>query len=243
MATTIEVKIYETPKKTVKGLAKKLFKITTESTQQQFHIALSGGKTPGLLFDVLAAKYNDLLPWEKIHLWWGDERCVDPESKESNFRLAFDKLISHVEIGEKNIHRIKGEENPKAEAERYNNEITSFLNMRGDWPVFDLVILGLGEDGHTASIFPGHLDLLDFPSYSTVAEHPITGQKRVTLTGKVLNNSSRIFFLVTGENKAGRISEIMNDDHSAKLLPAYYIQPENGELTWYIDQDAASLIS
>jgi 6-phosphogluconolactonase len=243
MGASIEVKIYENPKKVVKALAKKLYKIIKETTQPKFNIALSGGKTPKLLFEVLVSKYSTEIPWQKIHLWWGDERCVPPDNKESNFKLASDKLISQVLIPEENIHRIKGENIPVEEANRYSQEIEAFLNMRSEWPVFDLIILGLGDDGHTASIFPDQTELLDFKLNCAVTEHPITGQKRITLTGKVLNNANRIFFLVTGKNKAMRISEIMNDDEAAKLLPAYYIEPQNGELIWYIDQDAASLIA
>ena len=115
--------------------------------------------------------------------------------------------------------------------------------MRGNWAVFDLIILGLGNDGHTASIFPYQLELFEHKKNCAVSKHPITGQKRITLTGIPLNNANRVFFLVTGKNKALRISEIMNDDEAAKLLPAYYIEPKNGELIWYIDEDAAELIN
>ena len=142
-----------------------------------------------------------------------------------------------------NIHRIRGEKNPEQEARRYSKEMQETLNSRGKDPVFDLIILGLGEDGHTASIFPDQLELFEYPDNCAVAIHPITGQKRITITGNVLNNSNRIFFLVTGEKKAIRISEIMNDNEAAKLLPAYYIAPTNGDLIWFLDEEAASLIS
>jgi len=132
---------------------------------------------------------------------------------------------------------------PKKEVIRYTHEIENNLNYRGENPVFDLVILGLGEDGHTASIFPDQIELFEDKNICAASKHPITGQNRITLTGRVLNNASRVFFLVTGEKKAQRISEIMNDDEAAKLLPAYYISPKNGELTWFIDEAAASKIS
>jgi 6-phosphogluconolactonase len=243
MSSTVEVRIFENPKKTVKGLAKKLRKITANSLQSQFHIALSGGSTPQLLFEVIVSKFKEELPWEKLHFWWGDERCVEPENSESNYKLALDNLLSVIPVDEKNIHRIKGEAEPAKEANRYSSEITQTLNTREGWPVFDLIILGLGEDGHTASIFQENLDLFDSKNICEVAIHPKTGQKRITLTGKVLNNSNRVFFLVTGKNKAQPISEIMNDDEHAKELPAYFVQPENGEMIWFIDQDAAELIS
>jgi len=243
MDSSVEVKIYKNPKKVVKALAKELIKILQKTNQPRFDLALSGGKTPGLFFETLVTNYSDSLPWEKIHLWWGDERCVPPGDNASNYKLAYEKLISRVPIPEENIHRLKGEEHPEKEAERYSSEIDNLLNMRGDWPVFDLIILGLGNDGHTASIFPGQIELFETDANCAVTSHPLTGQKRITITGKVLNNSNRIFFLVTGKKKALRISEIMNDDEAAKLLPAYYIQPENGDLVWYLDENAASLIT
>ncbi len=242
MAAKTEVKIFAKPKKACKAVAKEVFKITQESTQQRFNIALSGGNTPKKLFAILGEKYKEEIPWERIHFWWGDERCVPPENDNSNFKLTNDYLFSQIEIPSENIHRIKGENIPKQEVIRYTREIENNLNYRGENPVFDLVILGLGEDGHTASIFPNQMELFEGEKICAASKHPITGQNRITLTGRVLNNSSRVFFLVTGENKSQRISEIMNDDEAAKLLPAYYISPKNGELIWFLDEAAASKI-
>lgn len=224
-------------------MARQIFKMTQKSQQSRFDIALSGGNTPKKLFKSLVEKYKDIIPWERIHFWWVDERCVSPDDDESNFKMTNDILFSQVNIPNENIHRIKGENTPETEAKRYSEEIATNLNLRDGIPVFDLIILGMGEDGHTASIFPGQLELLDNEQICVVSEHPLTGQKRITLTGKVINNASRIFFLVTGESKALRLSEIMNDDEAAKLSPAYYITPENGKLFWYIDEAASSKIA
>lgn len=243
MTAKTEVRIFAKPKKVYKVVAKEIFNITQESTQPRFNIALPGGNTPKKLFCILGNKYKDEIPWERIHFWWGDERCVPPDNLNSNFKLAQDHLFSHIEVPEENIHRMKGENIPEKEAIRYTHEIEKNLNYRGENPVFDLVILGLGEDGHTASIFPDQIELFEEEQICAVSQHPITGQNRITLTGRVLNNSSRIFFLVIGENKAQRVSEIMNDDEAAKLLPAYYISPQNGELTWFLDDAAATKIS
>ena len=242
MAEATEVRIFKNPKKTVKALAKEIFRLTKSSVQDSIHILLSGGNTPALLFQKLSSKYAAEIDWERIHFWWGDERCVLPDNQQSNFKSANDLLLSLVAIPAKNIHRIKGEEIPEVEANRYADEIKINLNFRGDSPVFDLVILGLGDDGHTASIFPDELELFEDERICAVTRHPLSGQARITITGKVLNNASRIFFLVTGENKAQRIAEIMNDDEAAKLLPAYYISPKNGELIWFIDEAAAAKI-
>jgi 6-phosphogluconolactonase len=242
MAGTTEVKIYKNPKKTVKALAKEIYLLTKSSVLEPIHILLSGGNTPSLLFKKLNLKYADEMDWERIHFWWGDERCVPPTSEQSNFKSANELLLSLIPIPAGNIHRIKGEADPENEAIRYSEEIKSNLNFRGDSPVFDVVILGLGEDGHTASIFPDEIELFEDERICAVTKHPLSGQKRITLTGKVLNNASRIYFLVTGESKAQRIAEIMNDDEAAKLLPAYYITPKNGELIWFIDEAAGSKI-
>jgi 6-phosphogluconolactonase len=242
MATSTEVKIFHNQMQVVSSLAEVIFKLTKTSTKGGFHILLSGGNTPLELFKEIAGKYGELINWEQIHFWWGDERCVSPENDASNFKHANQILLSKIAIPKTNVHRIKGENNPEEEALRYAQEIKNNLNMRGENPVFDIVLLGLGDDGHTASIFPGELELFEDEKICAVTSHPLSGQKRITVTGKVLNNANRVFFLVTGTNKAQRISEIMNDNEAAKLLPAYYISPANGELIWFIDEDAAQKI-
>ncbi len=242
MTSITEVKIFATPKKVYKAVTKEIFRLTQDTSQPQFHIALSGGNTPKGLFKKLIKKYSDSIPWDRIHFWWGDERCVAPDNEESNYKMTYDNLLSKISIPKENIHRIRGEENIEKEAVRYSNEINNQLNQRGENPVFDLMILGIGDDGHTASIFPNQMELLTIDKTCSVAQHPATGQNRITLTGRVINSASRIFFLVTGENKSTRISEIMNDSKAAKLLPAYYISPKKGELIWFLDEAAASKI-
>lgn len=242
MSYSTEVKIYADSKNVVKALAKEFYKLTKSSVQERFNILLSGGNTPADLFKRINKKYAYSIDWERIHFWWGDERCVEPDNVNSNFKQAYDFLISNILIPDENIHRIKGENNPEEEAIRYADEIKNNVNFRGENPVFDLVLLGLGEDGHTASIFPDELELFEDERICAVTRHPLTGQKRITITGRVLNNANRVFFMVTGANKAQRISEIMNDDEAAKLLPAYYISPANGELIWFIDEAAAQKI-
>lgn len=242
MITNTEVKIFETPKKVYKAISKEIIKHDQKTNQAKYNIALSGGNSPKGLFKKMSKKYADSIPWSKIHFWWGDERCVSPHDNESNYKLAVDYMLSKVNIPKENIHRIRGEKKPVEESERYSEEIASNLNFRNGIPVFDLIILGLGNDGHTASIFPNQMKLLTDERICAVARHPVSGQKRITLTGQVINNANRVFFLVTGESKANRISEIMNDNEAAKLLPAYHISPKNGRLIWFLDEAAASKI-
>ncbi|HZH73810.1 MAG TPA: 6-phosphogluconolactonase, partial [Mariniphaga sp.] len=166
-------------------------------------------------------------------------RCVPPDDDQSNYKMTFDTLFSKIEIPADNIHRIKGEKTPEEEAGRYAAEIADNLELRNGVPVFDLIILGLGEDGHTASIFPDQLDLLKVDKLCAVATHPESGQKRITLTGKVINNANNIFFLVTGQQKAKRLSEIMNNEEVAQNHPAAHIEPHEGSVIWFIDETAA----
>jgi 6-phosphogluconolactonase len=147
MAASTEVKIFTKPKKVCKAVAREIRKMTEGSPRPRFDIALSGGNTPKKLFKILAKKHKDTIPWEHIHFWWGDERCVSPTSDESNFKMANDFLFSHVSVPSKNIHRIKGENVPEEEAKRYALEMNKNLNTRDGSPVFDLIILALEMTG------------------------------------------------------------------------------------------------
>ncbi len=214
-----------------------------ESKSETFHLAISGGKTPDLLFSKLAKRFADSPFWQKLHIWWVDERMVVPTDPESNFGIANKLLFSKISIPEENIHRIKGENDPDEEALSYSAQIQQKLPQSKSWPVFDLILLGMGDDGHTASIFPDQLELLESESVCAVAVHPQSGQKRVTLTGKVLNNADAVIFLVTGSAKAQRITEILNNKKEAGKLPAFYIKPAKGILDWYLDKEAIRGIS
>ncbi len=242
MAEIKEVKIFESPRSVAEAFAHEFHQMIT-STRQRFDIALSGGKTPKILFGILASEYKNKIPWERIHFWWGDERCVSPTDAESNFGLTKEYLLDYIDIDESQIHRIKGELNPEAACEDYILEIQTNLNERHGWPIFDLIILGMGSDGHTASIFPHERKLLKSPHICAVATHPETGQNRITLTGDVLNNANRVAFLITGKDKAKRVSEIMNNLKKAEKLPAFHVEPKLGNITFFLDQKAASLIS
>ena len=203
--------------------------------KDEVYIALSGGSTPAVLFRLWAEEYRDKIDWEKIHFFWGDERCVPPDDEESNFKMAEDLFLSAVGVPSCNIHRLRGELPAEAEAGRYGEEIRECLPEEAGWPVFDLIMLGMGGDGHTASIFPEQLDLLDAGEVCALAQHPVTGQERITLTGKVLNNAREVAFLVTGKSKAGKVAAILNQDAAAKAYPAAHVQPPNGQLHWFMD--------
>lgn len=178
-----------------------------------------------------------------------DERCVPANDTESNYgeakRILFDRMKSESNVdlipGE-NIFRIKGENDPAEEADRYAEVLMKELPVENAFPAIDLILLGIGDDGHTASIFPGMLELMDSDKYCAAVKHPVTGQDRVTLTGKVINDSKNIFFLVSGKDKAETISQILNEFGEYEKYPAYYIKPVDGEKFYYLDKDAAEFL-
>jgi 6-phosphogluconolactonase len=238
------IKIFSSPRELAEKFAKELVNMIRKSAnvKNTFKIALSGGSTPELLYQILGEKYAETVPWQFVHFFWGDERCVPAENNESNFGMVRNKLISKIEIPSTNIHRIKGEDDPEGEARRYSEEITLFTLSRGGIPSFDLILLGLGEDGHTVSIFPGHLDLFDSDEICEVVTHPATRQKRITFTGRILNNATAVAFLVSGKKKADVVKKMFKNDPLALNYPASYVVPVNGRLTWFIDQEAGSLL-
>lgn len=239
----LNLNIFETPEILAEALADQLMGWIENHTGSSFHIALSGGKTPELLFKALSDKYPDSELWHKVHFWWVDERMVPPDDPESNYKLVNRVLFAKIIIPQANIHRIQGENNPQEEALSYSSQIQQNLPSRNAWPVFDLVLLGMGDDGHTASIFPDQLHLLESENICEVAEHPQSGQKRITLTAQTINHAEKVCFIITGANKAERMLEIWTNEKEAKLLPAAHIHPVNDNLAWYIDQAAARKIA
>lgn len=242
MENKTEVKIFDTPAKLAKSAAKAIGKLTRKYGNLPFHVAISGGTTPIPLFEVLVEKFSEKGDWSLIHFWWSDERCVDPGSSESNYRMAMEKLLSRVPVPEENIHRIRGEADPLEEAVRYGREIMESVPLWDQWPVFNLILLGMGDDGHVASIFPGQLHLFESEKPCEVSEHPSTGQHRITLTGKVINHARHVMITVTGESKSKQIAAVMNNRKPAEKLPVYFVNPLRGDLTWYLDVAAASRI-
>jgi 6-phosphogluconolactonase len=238
------VKIFPTPLNLAESFAVYMTGLINKSVRlkQTFSVALSGGSTPELLFTLLGENFSGSVPWEYVHFFWGDERCVPPGDPESNFRLAKIRFFDKIKIPPQNIHRIKGEEEPSKEAIRYSFEISDRLRERDGLPVFDLIILGLGEDGHTASIFPQQSLLITSGNICEVAVHPVSFQRRITITCKTINNASVVTFLVTGKSKADIVEKILHNLPSALNFPASHIVPVYGEVVWFIDENAASLL-
>lgn len=239
---TFKPTVYRDPASLANRFGDQLMDLIATSAKPVFHLAISGGSTPELLFSVLAGKYGGSPLWDRIVLWWVDERMVPPEDPESNFGKANRLLLSRAVIPGGNIRRIHGESNAAAEVIRYGNLIRSELTYTNGFPSFDLVLLGMGDDGHTASIFPGQTDLILSGEVCAESRHPVSGQRRITLTLKTINNASRVAFLVTGTGKAARMAEIASGSKSGHELPAGLVCPLSGDLSWHADEAAASQV-
>ncbi len=210
---------------------------------REFNIALSGGRTPRILFEKIASTSEESGVWEHVNFYWVDERCVPPDHPDSNYRMTNEALLQHLPLNNDHIYRMIGEEEPHREAMRYAGLLQEQIPTRDGLPRFDLILLGMGADGHTASIFPDQMELLHAERLCEVARHPETGQHRLTLTGPVINNADKIFFMVTGQNKATLLASILDAKSEKEKFPAAHIKPSHGKLEWYLDEAAAKLLN
>jgi 6-phosphogluconolactonase len=213
--------------------------------QGRFSVALSGGSTPARLYTLLASKRRGghHMPWAKVHVFWGDERVVPPNHPDSNFRAAREALLARVPIPQANVHRIRTEaRTPSAAAALYEQELRNFFAVPvGQFPRFDLVLLGLGADGHTASLFPGS-EALREPTRLVVAPMVAKlGMHRITLTLPVINNARAVMFLVSGGQKAGTLARALEGGERGAELPAQLVRPRDGTVLWLVDRAAARL--
>ncbi len=211
------------------------------SGKAHLNIAVSGGTTPEGIFRKLSDLKKGEINWNKVRLFWVDERCVPPDNPESNYRMVKKSLIDNIRMPGENIFRIQGEAEPIAEADRYGTLLSKELPLLNKIPRFDLVLLGLGTDGHTASIFPHNISLFSSAANCAVSTHPVSGQKRITITGRVINNAEDVVFLVKGQEKAEIVRALISGDDYSEY-PASLVNPLNGYLTWLTDINAASLI-
>lgn len=213
----------------------------TIAERGSFHVALSGGSTPKRLYQLIAsAKDGDTLNWQRIHIYFGDERCVPPDHPDSNFGMASEALLSHVNCPSANVHRVAGELGPERAAESYATELHTYLPQdENNQSRFDLVLLGIGDDGHTASLFPGTA-ALDEQTRDTCAVYVEKFDSwRVTLTYPLLNRATHVWVIATGASKADVIAEVLSHTPSPPRFPIQAIKPV-GELCWYLDKASAA---
>ena len=204
----------------------------------RFAVALSGGSTPKTLYQLLATDvFRARVDWPHVHFFWGDERCVPPEHPDSNFRMTREALLDHIPVPPHNIHRMAGELEPQTAAAAYETELRNFFSS--ELPCFDLLLLGLGEDGHTASLFPGSSALEEKQRPVTAVHVEKLHSHRLTLTLPALNAATYALFLVAGESKQDIVKEVLTSPDAASRYPAARIEPPNG-LIWLISEDAAA---
>ncbi len=244
-----EIKIVENLEELARTAAWKFVHLAAEAVQAKgrFTVILSGGQTPRGLYTLLASKshpFRERIPWERIHFFWGDERHVPPDNSDSNFRMAQEEMLSKVPLVSDNVHRIKAE-NPSADgaAEDYEKVLRDFFHLKiGELPRFDLVLLGMGSDGHTASLFPGTSSLTDREHLVAASWIEKLKTFRVTLTPPVLRNAAWVIFLVSGEEKAGTLKAVLKGDYHPEQLPSQFIRPVNGKLLWLVERSSAQLL-
>ncbi len=207
-----------------------------------FTVALSGGSTPMSLYRLLASEpFSEQVNWTRVHLFWGDERCVPPDHPDSNFYRAQTALINHVPIPEENIHRIQAENPPRQAAELYEQSLRDFFDSAETSPkAFDLLLLGMGDDGHTASIFPGTSAVREKESWVTALYVDRVGAWRITLTPVILNRSNQALFLVAGGGKNWTLQKVLYGTYQPDRYPAQLIKPSGEEPQWFVDEAAAS---
>lgn len=205
-------------------------------------VALAGGKTPQRVYELLATEhFKSRVQWSRVHLFFGDERAVPPDHPDSNYAMVKESLISRVPVPVENIHRIIGEGDANENALLYENQLKTFFSG-ATWPRFDLVLLGMGADGHTASLFPHSSTLRETSKWVVATKAERSGHKRLTLTLPLINHSALVMFLVTGAEKAKTLAEVLHSEPGSYLLPAQAIQPVAGKLEWLLDTTAASLL-
>jgi len=209
-------------------------------------IAISGGNTPKAAFQLLAdphQPWRSRMPWDNLDIYWVDERAVPPDAAESNYRMTREALLDHVPLRPEQIHRMEGELDPELAANRYESELRNTFRLEGaESPRFDLVALGMGDDGHTASLFP-HTDAVHEVTRLVTANHvPQKDTWRITLTWPVIDYASSVFFLIAGEDKAAVLKEVLTGPRDPERLPSQLIWPASGILTLILDKAAAALL-
>ena len=241
---TAEIKIFPEPSKLAEAVALGLKKATKQAWDagRRFNLVLAGGGTPRAVYEhCTRPEFKTSIQWNCVHFFWGDERCVPPDHADSNYQMARESLLDPLKIPEENIHRMRGENDPTTEAARYANEIKNNLSDRSDdTPRFDWILLGLGTDGHTASLFPRVNAIEDRSGLCAVSVQPENGQQRITLTNRVLNQAHRVTFIVTGKSKAQVVADILNESQKSKNYPSAHVHPDQGTLEWFLDAEAAT---
>jgi 6-phosphogluconolactonase len=242
MPSTRTIEVLATPADLFRGAAEEFVRLGRSAigAQGRFAVALSGGSTPKNLYSLLAEKYADFA-WARTFFFFGDERHVPPDHPESNYRMVNEALLARIPIPAENVHRVRAE-NPDAAAAAldYEEELRRFFELEpGEWPRFDLILLGLGPEGHTASLFPDSEALVEQARLVVANRVEKLNTIRITFTLPLLNHASEVMFLVSGADKAQIVRQVLEHKH-APPLPAQQVQPSEGRLVWLLDEAAAA---
>ena len=245
MSTAHDIRIFDDTQKLFQGAAEEFASQAAAAVRSRgrFTVALSGGSTPRSLYGLLAQSRS--LPWDKIYFFFGDERHVAPDSPESNYRMVRESLLSKIPTPAENVFRVPAE-NPDAReaAKTYEQTLEQFFNTPANgFPRFDLVLLGMGPDGHTASLFPGTSALQEKSRWVVSNWVEKFKTDRITLTLPVLNNAAVVMFLVNGQDKAQPLKEVLEGNQSAELYPSKLVQPVDGQLIWMVDRAAGAQLA
>jgi len=247
VSASLELRRLTTPQDLFQAAADEVIRTATDAVRQRgrFTIALSGGSTPRNLYTLIAANAATSLPWDQMFFFWGDERHVPPDDPDSNYRMVRETLLSKVPVPAANIFPVPAElADAAAAAERYEQTLTKFFALAsGELPSFDLILLGLGPDGHTASLFP-ETSALQEKSRLVVANWVEKfGTSRITFTLPVLNAARLVMFLVSGTDKAAVLREVLEGNAPDEKFPSRLVRPSDGKLIWFVDRAAASQLS
>ena len=247
MSAAVEVRRVTTPQDLFRAAAEEVIRAATDAIAQRgrFVIALAGGSTPRNLYTLIAANASASLPWAQMFFFWGDERHVPPDDADSNYRMVQETLLSKVAIPAANIFRVPAE-NPEASAaaEEYEQTLRKFFAVApGEFPIFDLILLGMGPDGHTASLFPETAALQEKSRLVVANWVEKLKSSRITLTLPVLNAARCVVFLVGGTDKAAALHEVLEGNAPGEKYPSKLVRPREGKLIWFVDRAAASELS
>jgi 6-phosphogluconolactonase len=239
-----KVLVFESPEQLAVAAAERFVECAdeTQSRNDQFCVALAGGNTPRRVYELLATEsFKSRIDWSRVHLFFGDERAVPPDHPDSNYAMVNETLISKIAIPPSNVHPIPGAGDAKENARQYENQLRSFFTGQS-WPRFDLVLLGMGEDGHTASLSPNSEASQEKSRWVVSTRNEQLAQDRITLTIPVFNHARHVVFLVVGQKKAQRLNEVFRPQAASDQLPAQKIKPTDGTVEWLADAAAASLL-
>ena len=245
MAELKEIRVFDDLPALARAAAEEVVRVLSDAIRNRDRatIALSGGSTPKALYRLLASdeSFRSRMPWSAIHFFWGDERHVPPDHAESNYRMAREAMLDLVPVPPENVHRIYAEEkDAERAATEHEAELRSFFALKTDeWPRFDLVLMGLGPEGHTASLFPGSPAITESSRLVVAPWVEAHDTFRITMTPPVFNHGAEVLFLVSGEEKAPAVRAVLEGERDPELVPAQVVRPVDGKLLWMLDRAAA----